>query len=75
MTFQRRIVTVVTMISGELDYTDVFGLNYNATNNTNNTDNLEIRNIQYPVTACIVWVFFLVFIPILLSNMLVSETL
>ena len=55
------------MITGELDYSDQFGLSYDATNDT------IVGNIMYPQTANFVWVIFLVFIPILLSNMLVSE--
>ena len=59
------------MISGELDYFNVFGLSYDDSNLTEDT----IRNIQYPETANFVWVIFLVFIPILLSNMLVGITI
>ena len=66
------------MISGRLDYTDVFGLSYSVINDTNDTDNVEVdeirNNILYPESARFVWVIVLVFIPILLSNMLVSET-
>lgn len=60
------MVTVITMITGELDYSDVFGLSYDAINDTMLEE--DIRNIQYPGTAKFVWVIFLVFIPILLSN-------
>ena len=67
MTFRRGVVTVITMITGELDYSGVFGLSYKASNDT------LMENILYPETANFVWVIFLVFIPILLSNMLVSE--
>ncbi len=57
------------MVTGELDYSDVFGLSYETNNETIVDDNI----ITYPGTANFVWVIFLVFIPILLSNMLVSE--
>ena len=54
------------MITGELDYSSAFGLSYDITNDT------SMETIAYPETANFVWVIFLVFIPILLSNMLVS---
>ena len=64
------------MIIGEVDYSDVFGLSYDVTNATNNITVEEENGIlSYLKTANFVWVVFLVFIPILLSNMLVSQTL
>lgn len=64
----------MTMITGELDYSDIFGLSYDV-NDTFDMEGDEIQAIQYPETAQFVWVIFLVLIPILLSNMLVSEKL
>ena len=64
------MVTVITMITGELDYGSIFGLSYDAINATT-AEEENIRNIPYPETANLVWVIFLVFVPILLSNMLV----
>lgn len=57
------------MVSGELDYQDVFGFSYD-------TNDQEInRNIPFPKTALFVWVLFVVLTPILLNNMLVSATM
>ncbi len=64
---------MATMITGELDYSDVFGLSYDVINDTMMEENMQ--NILYPETTNFVWLIFLVFIPILLSNMLVSENL
>ena len=65
---------MLTMVTGELDYSGVFGLSYDALTATialNGTTEDANRNIVYPETANFVWVIFLVLIPILLSNMLV----
>ena len=70
ITFRRGLVTVVTMITGELEYSSVFGLSYKDTNDTIFSD--DDPRIPYPNTAHLVWVLVLIFIPILLSNMLVS---
>ena len=69
-TFGRGIVTVLTMVTGELDYSNVFGLSYDMLPNDTMVD--ENTNISYPNTANFVWVLFIVLIPIVLSNMLVS---
>jgi hypothetical protein len=61
------------MITGELDYGDIFGLSYDAINDTMEEE--SVRNIPYPGAANIVWIVFLILIPILLSNMLVSKVL
>lgn len=58
------------MITGELDYSDAFGLSYDGSNDT-----AGIPRLLYPETANFVWVIFLIFIPILLSNMLVRQYL
>ncbi len=56
------------MVTGDLGYQDAFGLSYEAVG-----DDQEITsNILYPETANFIWVVFLVLIPILLTNMLVS---
>ena len=62
-------MTILTMVTGELDYQDVFSLSYD----TNESDVLQLFPYSIPEhTANIVWVVFLVLIPILLTNMLVS---
>ena len=55
------------MVTGELGYNEAFGLSYEASNNSDVSS-----NIMYPETANLVWAVFLVLIPILLTNMLVS---
>lgn len=61
------------MITGALNYFSVFGLSYEATNVTIIDDNVTVPSLLYPNTANFVWILFLIFIPILLSNMLVSN--
>lgn len=67
------MVAAIAMVTGEFDTAGVFGLSYDLTNAT--VDDSTQNAIQYPQTANFVWVILLVFIPILLSNMLVSESL
>ena len=57
------------MVTGELDYQDVFSLSYSVedSNVVTFTDSIPEH------TANFVWVIFLVLIPILLTNMLVSS--
>lgn len=76
ITFGRGIITVLTMITGGLDYSSIFNLSYDTINNTITSTSIEEDNqaIPYPGAANFVWVIFLVLIPILLSNMLVSNT-
>ena len=64
--FRRSFVTVLTMVTGELDYQDVFTLSYDA-----NDTSLFSRNLPEQ-TANFVWVIFVILVPILLTNMLVS---
>ena len=71
--FGRGFVTVLTMVTGELDYQDVFSLSYEL--NANDSD-VYVQQFPYSIpehTANFVWVVFLVFVPILLTNMLVSS--
>ena len=63
-------MTVLTMVTGELDYSDMFGLSYEVLPNGTMVD--ENTNILYPNTANLVWVLFILLVPIVLSNMLVS---
>lgn len=63
----------MTMITGELEYTDIFGLSYDVVNDTFTDSDEATDNIPYPQTAQFVWVIFLIVIPILLSNMLVGR--
>ena len=60
---------MLTMVTGELDYSSAFGLSYDASNDTED----DVRSYLYPETVNFVWIVFLILIPILLSNMLVSE--
>ena len=59
------------MVTGELDYSSIFGLSYEVSNVSTMESNM--RNIKYPEMASFVWIVFLILIPILLSNMLVSN--
>ena len=61
-------MTVLTMVIGELDYQDVFTLSYSA-----DDSHLEFSHNISETTADFVWVVFLVLVPILLTNMLVSS--
>lgn len=58
------------MVAGELDYSSIFGLTYDIVNDT--TESTVQSTIVYPETANFVWIIFLILVPILLSNMLVS---
>lgn len=69
--FRRGFVTVLTMVTGDLGYQDAFGLSYDVVGS--NVPQIT-SSILYPETANFVWVVFLVLIPILLTNMLVSIT-
>ena len=51
------------MVTGELDYSNVFGLSYDMLPNDTMVD--ENTNILYPD---FVWVLFILLIPIVLSN-------
>lgn len=62
----RGLVTVLTMVSGELDYQDAFDFSYDVVK-----DGDPGVNRVYPKTALFVWVLFVILIPILLNNMLV----
>ena len=63
-------MTVLTMVAGELDYSNVFGLSYDVLPNGTMVD--ENTNILYPNAVNLVWVLFILLVPIVLSNMLVS---
>ena len=68
--FQRGFVTVLTMVTGELGYMEAFSLSYDgAMQDTALSGNIAML---YPETANFVWVVFLILVPILLTNMLVS---
>ena len=62
----------MTTVAGELDYQDFFGLSYEPQESTS-AMLYSNRNIIFPNTANFVWILFLIIIPILLSNMLVSR--
>ena len=56
----RAIVKVMTMTTGELDYDDLFHQQEGE------------EEIAFPPVSFILWIMFLVLIPILLNNLLVS---
>ena len=56
----RAIVKVMTMTTGELDYDDLFHQQEGE------------EEIAFPPVSFIVWIVFLVLIPVLLNNLLVS---
>lgn len=54
---------VITMVAGELQFESIFSFSYNI------EDPTPVENFD---TAYVTWVAFLILIPILLANMLVS---
>ena len=58
---------VITMITGELGFESIFSLSYDVEDPKTTTP-----VINFPI-AYIVWVAFLILIPISLANMLVSD--
>ena len=60
------------MVSGDLDYSGVFGLSYDILPNDTIADENTSFKLLYPDMANFVWVLFILLIPIVLSNMLVS---
>ena len=64
----------MTTVAGELEYQDIFGISYEPQESASDTL-YSNRNIAFPSTANFVWILFLIIIPILLSNMLVSKQL
>ena len=65
-TFQGSIIKIITSITGEIDFQDTLNFSYNA-------DKATAHNLYDHRMAYFVWIIFLVVIPILLSNMLVSN--
>ena len=57
------------MVTGELDYQDVFGLSYSVADS--NVVTFEESIPEH--TANFIWVIFLISVPIILTNMLVSS--
>ena len=62
---------LLTTVAGELEYQDFFGLSYEPLEN-GDAELYGNRNIIFPNTTNFVWILFLIIVPILLSNMLVS---
>jgi len=56
----RAIVKLMAMTIGELDYNDLFHQNENE------------EEIAFPPVSFLLWIIFLVTMPVLLSNLLVS---
>ena len=64
-TFGGSVVKLITMVTGDLDFQDTFGFSFSV--NETASRNLYDRSMAY-----FLWIIFLVLIPIVLSNMLVS---
>ena len=64
-TFGGSIVQLITMVTGELNFLEIFSLSFGFNDNKD-------HDIYDQSMAYFVWVLFLVLIPILLSNTLVS---
>ena len=54
---------MITMVSGELEFEDIFNLDVSPS---------EYVPIPFYISSFIMWIIFLVLVPIILSNMLVS---
>ena len=65
-TFGGSIVQLITMVTGALNFLEIFSLSFGF------NDNKDHDIIYDQSMAYFVWVLFLVLIPILLSNTLVS---
>ena len=61
----RSLLKTMTMTTGELDYENIFRLNP-----AGESDGLS--DIKYPPISYILWVLFIVLMPVILTNMLVS---
>jgi len=59
-------VKLITMVTGEIDFQDTFSFSFAAYEVTS-------RNLYDRTMAYFVWIIFLMVIPIILSNMLVSN--
>ena len=69
------MVKVITMVTGELGFEDIFSLSYDIKDPLTTNDAAPGINNGPPVSAGVayfLWILFLVFMPILLSNMLVN---
>lgn len=63
----RSIVTVLTMTTGDFEYDSIFR------QHTEGTPPEEVPpDIPFPTSSYILWIFFLIFMPILLTNLLVN---
>ena len=70
------MVKVITMVTGELGFEDIFALSYDVEDPLT-TDSDIVGISRTPLlssgVAYFMWIAFLVFMPILLSNMLVMN--
>ena len=70
------MVKVITMVTGELGFEDIFALSYDVEDPLS-TDSSIVGISRRPLlssgVAYFMWIVFLVFMPILLSNMLVKN--
>ena len=62
----RSLIKTMTMTTGELDYESIF--HYSS----GGLPEEEVLEVPFPVVSIILWVFFLILMPILLANMLVG---
>ena len=70
------MVKVITMVTGELGFEDIFALSYGVEDPLATDDDIvgvSRRSLLSSRVAYFIWIIFLVFMPILLSNMLVMN--
>ena len=63
----RSLIKTMTMTTGEMDYENIF----HYSSGGSSPDEL-LSEVPFPVISFVLWVMFLILMPILLANMLVS---
>ena len=61
----RTLLNIMTMTTGEFDYSGIFRLAPTGTHET-------FEEIPFPPASSILWIVFIILMPILLTNLLVS---
>ena len=61
----RGLLSIVTYTTGGFDYSGLFHLGQTAEDN-------QLEEIHFPVVSCILWIVFIIIMPILLNNLLVG---